>query len=264
MTEMKFEDVGPLQILVIGFDADAKFEGLIIEELERLISGGTIRVIDLRFIARSADGDLLDVELEALSEDERASFGQVIDTLRQAAGEPADAAPGDAIGLGPAEIERFVSGLQPGQSVGIMLFEHTWATRLKAAVRGAGGIALAQGMLTPEAALMVGAEVSAIAEAEASIELAAAVSGAAMLDAAAIVAEAEDIKAAAAVDAIRAMIAAEIIVDTAATAALEALVEADLIGAAAVDAAAQEVIAAAEETNAALDGMTAGAAADGD
>jgi hypothetical protein len=259
---MEFSDIGPLQLLVIGFDADAKFEGLIIEELERLISRGTIRVIDLRFIARGADGDLLDVELEAMSEEERAGFGQVIDALRQAAGEPEDAEPGDTVGLGPDDIERFVSDLQPGQSVGIMLFEHTWATRLKAAVRGAGGIALAQGMLTPEAALMVGAEVSAIAEAEATIELAAAVSGAAMLDAAAVVAAAEDIKAAAAVDAIRAMIAAEIIADTAATAALEAMVEADLISAAAVDAAAQEVIASAEETNAALDAMSAAAPAD--
>ena len=259
---MKFEDVGPLQLLVVGFDADAKFEGLIIEELERLISHGTIRVIDLRFIARGADGELLDVELEAMGEEERAAFGQVIDTLRQAAGEPDGAEAGDTVGLGPADIERFVSDLQPGQSVGIMLFEHTWATRLKAAVRGVGGVALAQGMLTPEAALMVGAEVSAIAEAEATIELAAAVSGAAMLDAAAAVAAAEDIKAAAAIDAVRAMIAAEIIIDTAATAALESLVEADLISAAAVDAAAQEVIAAAEETNAALDSMTAGAPAD--
>ena len=58
------------------------------------------------------------------------------------------------------------------------------------AIRGAGGELIAQGFLTPEAALMVGQEVVAIAEAEATVELAAAISGAAMLDAAAAVAEA--------------------------------------------------------------------------
>ena len=245
---MEFSDVGPLQVLVVGFDADAKFDGLIIEELERLISRGTIRVIDLRFVTCVDDGTVAEVELDALSEEERAGFGQVIDSLRRLAGQEQGVADGSTAGIGPAEIEALITELQPGQSLGVLLFEHTWATELKAVVRGAGGQMLAQGFLTPEAALMVGAEVAAIADAEATIELAAAVSGAAMLDAAAVVAAAEDIKAAAAVDAIRAMIASQIIIDTAATAALEALVEAELISEAAYEAAALEVRAAAEET----------------
>jgi hypothetical protein len=257
---MRFEDVGPLQVLVVGFDADADFSGEIIAELERLISRGTIRVIDLRFLTALEDGTVVDLELDPLSEEERAGFGQVIDSLRALAGQEestgTDAA--GAAGLGPADIDRLVNEIAPGESVGILLFEHTWATQLKAAIRGVGGRMIAQGLLTPEAALMVGAEVAAIADAEAAVELSAAISGAAMLDAAAAIAAAEDIKTAAAVDAIRALIAAEIVVDTAATAALEALVEAELISAAAVDIAAQEVLATAAEAEQALAEISAG------
>lgn len=249
---MEFSEVGPLQVLVVGFEPDATFDGVILAELERLISRGTIRVIDLRFLTCIDDGTVAELELDALSEEERAGFGQVIDSLRQAAGEDPGTLDGATAGIGPEQIEALVSELQPGQSLGILLFEHTWATQLKAAVRGAGGEVVAQGFLTPEAALMVGQEVVAIAEAEATIELAAAVSGAAMLDAAAVVAAAEDIKAAAAIDAIRALIAAEIVADVAATQALEALVAAELVSEAAVEAASAEVLETAAETDRAL------------
>lgn len=259
---MEFSDVGPLQVLVVGFEAGTRFDGLVLEELERLVSRGTIRVVDLRFVTCVDDGTVAEIELDGLSESERAGFGQVIDSLRQLAGQPEGGVDASAAGLGPTEIEALIADLQPGQSIGILLFEHTWATQLKAVLRGVGGQMLAQGMLTPEAAVMVGAEVAAIADAEATIELAAAVSGAAMLDAAAVVAAAEDVKAAAAVDAIRALIAAEIVADTAATYALESLVEAELISEAAYAAAAAEVQATAEVTDRALAARGAGQAQD--
>ncbi|HEY9292427.1 MAG TPA: hypothetical protein VIP98_14170 [Microlunatus sp.] len=251
---MKFEDVGPLQVLVVGFDVDAQFSGSIVEELERLIGSGTIRVIDLRFLTRIDDDTIEEVDLDSLSDDERAGFGQVIDSLRELGGQDGAQA-GDSASLGPADIDRVVSDIQVGQSIGILLFEHTWATRLKTVVRDVGGTMIAQGLLTPEAAFMVGEEVAAIAEAEAAIELATAVSGAAMLDAAAAVAESEDIKAAAAIDTVRALIASEVISDIAATDALESLVDAELISAEAVSAAAEEVLARAEETEQAIDAL---------
>lgn len=257
---MEFSDVGPLQVLVVQFDADARFDGLVLAELERLASRGTIRVIDLRFVTCVEEGVVAEIDLDTLDEDERAGFGQVIDALRELAGQAPGSPPAaDTAGLGPAEIEALIAQLQPGQSLGVLLFEHTWASELKAAIRGAGGVMLAQGFLTPEAALMIGTEVAAIADAEATIELAAAVSGAAMLDAAAVVAAAEDVKAAAAVDAVRALIAAEIVADTAATYALESLVQAELISEAAYAAAAEEVLAAAEETERALAAIAASA-----
>ena len=70
-----------------------------------------------------------------------------------------------------------------GTSALVLLIEHLWARELKGAVRGAGGIPIIQGFLTPEALLMVGAELRAVVEAEDTIALAQAVQGAAILSA---------------------------------------------------------------------------------
>ncbi len=78
---MDFNDIGPLQLLVVGFGPDAEFEGLVLDELERLTARGLIRVIDLRFVTKDDDGELLAIELSGIDADEAAEFGAVIDRL---------------------------------------------------------------------------------------------------------------------------------------------------------------------------------------
>jgi hypothetical protein len=267
---MDFNDIGPLQLLVVGFGPDAEFEGLVLDELERLTARGLIRVIDLRFVTKDDDGELLAIELSGVDEDEAAEFGAVIDRLIGLA-EGTDAVDDESTspegtvdrsyGIGAEQLQELAADMEPGDSVAMLLFEHTWASELKAAIRITGGFPIAQGFLTPEAALMVGAEVQAIAEAEAAIELADAISGAAMLDAIATVAAAEDIKATAAVEAVQALMVAGLIIDAAADEALAALIEAELIAETAVGAAA-EIVAADQQESA--EAITAIAAASGD
>ncbi|WP_157975799.1 hypothetical protein [Brachybacterium sp. YJGR34] len=251
---MTFDEVGPLQVLAVGFGPVADFTGEIVAELEALVAGGTIRVIDMRFLSRVDEETVVDLDLYDMDEEDAVEIGSVIDALRAAAG-ATETASGGELGIGAREIEQIAQEIPVGESVGILLFEHSWATRLKAAVRGVGGEMIAQGLLTPEAALIVGEEVAAIAEAEASIEIAEAVTGAALLDATAAVAEAEDIKAAAAIDTLRTLIAAEIVSDTAVVDALGSIVDAELISAAAIEAAAGEVADRARETDEALDAL---------
>jgi hypothetical protein len=201
---MNFNDIGPLQLLVVGFGPDAEFEGLVLDELERLTARGLIRVIDLRFLTKDDDGELLAIEMTGVDDDEAAEFGAVIDRLIGLAERTDDdsasprAASDRSYGIGVEQLEELAEDMEPGDSVAMLLFEHTWASELKAAIRITGGFPIAQGFLTPEAAMMVGAEVQAIAEAEAAIDLADAISGAAMLDAMAAFAAAEDIEAVAA------------------------------------------------------------------
>jgi hypothetical protein len=260
---MDFNDIGPLQLLVVGFGPDAEFEGLVLDELERLTARGLIRVIDLRFVAKDGDGGVVALELSGIDADEAAEFGAVIDRLMgiaEGAGNESaavDTAVDRSFGIGPDQLAEIADDLAPGDSVGILLFEHTWAAELKAAIRTTGGFPIAQGFLTPEAALMVGAEVQAIAEAEAAIELADAISGAAMLDAIATVAAAEDVKATAAVEAVQALMVAGLIIDAAADEALAALLEAELITEAAVGAAFEAVTAAEQEADEALAAIAA-------
>ena len=260
---MDFNDIGPLQLLVVGFGPDAEFEGLVLDELERLTARGLIRVIDLRFVTKDDDGELLAIELSGVDEDEAAEFGAVIDRLIGLA-EGANAEPASpegmvdrSYGIGAEQLRELAADMEPGDSVAMLLFEHTWASELKAAIRVTGGFPIAQGFLTPEAALMVGAEVQAIAEAEAAIELADAIYGAAMLDAIATVAAAEDIKATAAVEAVQALMVAGLIIYAAADEALAALIEAELIAETAVGAAAEIVAADQQESAEAIAAIAA-------
>ena len=55
--------IGPVQLLAIGFDPEAKFEGKILKELERLEDSNTIRILDLLFVKK----DKKNSELIALS-----------------------------------------------------------------------------------------------------------------------------------------------------------------------------------------------------
>ncbi|MDH3679565.1 MAG: hypothetical protein OEV40_06380 [Acidimicrobiia bacterium] len=260
---MNANDIGPLQLLVVGFGPDAEFEGLVLDELERLTARGLIRVVDLRFVTKDSEGSIEAIELTDLGSDEATEYGSVIDALIGLRARPSgDLAGSDdteeqSFGLGPDELEALARDLRPGEAVGLLLFEHTWATELKAAIRATGGFPIAQGLLTPEALLMVGAEVQAIAEAEAAIELADAISGAAMLDAIAVVAAAEDIKTAAAIEAVQALIVAGLIADAAAEDALEALLAAELIEEAAIEAATEEAARAIRETDQALGALAA-------
>ena len=173
------------------------------------------------------------------------------------------------VGLTPDDIRRFAAELEPGTAALFLLFEHTWASELKQAVRNAGGVPVVQGFLTPEAVLLVGAELQAMVEAEATIELAEAVKGAALLDAlmtleeAALAADealrvsdevvsmANTIRAQAAAEAVRALIVADLLGDADAQEAAAVLVAAGVIDAEALAEAEQAVQAAQAEAAAA-------------
>lgn len=255
---MDFDHIGPMQMLVVGFGEDAEFQGEILDELERLSTHGLIRVIDLQFVQKTVEGDLVALEGTGLDEFEAAEFGAVIGGLlglgaggeigaEMGAEAGALTALDRAYGMTVADVREIADGLEPGEAVGMLLFEHTWAARLKHAIRHTGGVPIAQGFLTPEALLMVGRELQAIVEAQATIEVAEAVKGAAILDALITIEEAEQVKSAAVAEAVRTLIVAGMIEDAAAQEAIDALVVAGLIEEAAMAEAAEAVAAAEAE-----------------
>ena len=215
--------IGPIQLVVIGFPRDAQFRGEIIRELTELRGRGVVRLIDALFVRKDDQGRISSTMRESdVTLEQREMLGAVAggllgyiaggeDVAVQAADETAQAIAEGAFGLGLGDLQRIKDAIGPGQAALLLLFEHTWATALKGAVRGAGGVPLVQGFLTPEALVLVGAEVRAVVEAEATIALADAVKGAAVLDALAMVEEAEAVKQAAAAEAARALIAAGLI-----------------------------------------------------
>ena len=139
-----------------------------------------------------------------------------------------------------------------------MLVEHGWAQPLFDAIAESGGALVGEGFLTPEAGLLVGAEVAAMEEAARVIAAAQADEADAMLlamaaeaQAAEAIAASEAIRTAAAADAIRALITAGIVEEAAAVEAVEALTAAGIIVAAADEAATEAVAEAAATVKAA-------------
>src|SRR5262245_16078813 len=158
-------EIGPVQLVAIGFGPDADLEGRIVGELAELERQGTVRVLDLLFVAKEEDGDL--VVLEHQGEDLGAIIGALLgfdfDDDEAPVGD-AGQVDGHAFGLSREDIEGIAASLPAGHSAGLLLVEHVWARRFKAAVRDAGGVPLGEGFLTPEAIASVGAELVAMSE----------------------------------------------------------------------------------------------------
>ena len=152
-------EIGPVQLLNIGFEPGANFEGRIADELAKLESERTIRVLDLLFIGRDTDSD----EIVVLEHQEE-SMGAIVGALLglQLDGEATDE---HSFGFTQDEIEQMGAGLDPGGAAGLMLIEHVWARDLKRAVRDAGGRMLGQDFLTPETVAAVEPKLAAISAA---------------------------------------------------------------------------------------------------
>ena len=164
------QEIGPVQLLAVGFDPDARFEGRIIDELESLERHETIRILDLLFVGKDAEtGDLLALDYQG--EELGAIVGALLgfDFER---GQPSDLSEveGHAFGLSPKEIQGIAASLHPGDSAGFLLIEHLWARDLKFAIRDAGGFPLGEGFLTPEALSEVATELLAMSEALEELE----------------------------------------------------------------------------------------------
>ena len=162
-----------------------------------------VRVIDVLFVEKDESGELRSTMHETdFSEAERLRLGAVAGGLigLRAGGEAgavvgaemgATAVAERDAGLSLDRLAELADLIPPGTAAAILVVEHHWATRLRDAVRDAGGRTLMQAMITPEAIALVGDELRARIEAEEAIEIAEAVKFAAAMDIALTLAEAD-------------------------------------------------------------------------
>jgi uncharacterized membrane protein len=156
-------EIGPVQLMQVGFDPGANFEGRIADELARLEKERTIRVLDLLFVAKDPDSEEL-VVLEHQEEKMGAIVGALLG-LKLEGDASSDAPEGEtqhSFGFTGAEIEEMGASLPPGGSAGLMLIEHVWARGLKRAIRDAGGRSLGESFLTPETVAAMEPKLAAI------------------------------------------------------------------------------------------------------
>ncbi len=142
-------DIGPLEYVVLGFE-NGQFASIVLPELNAIQESGLIRVVDLLFVSKDADGTVSMQEVSELGEDDLAAYTGLAD---------------DLAGLLTAEdVDRLAKEILPGTWAVIVLFEHSWTLQLADAVRRAGGVLFTGGMVTPDALAQVSAELTAAKE----------------------------------------------------------------------------------------------------
>ena len=120
--------LGPIEVLEIGFPGN-QFNGEIAPALADLIDSNTIRILDLVFISKDADGEVAAFEYDEL--EELAAFGDL---------------DGEVGGLiGPDDIAHAAEGLEPNSSAALLIWEDTWAIPVVEAMRSSGGVLLEGG-----------------------------------------------------------------------------------------------------------------------
>lgn len=121
-------DMGPVEYLAMAFPGN-KFRGEIAPELRKLVDGGIVRILDLTFVKRDADGSVHALELSALDPEE----ARVFDDINGEVG---------AL-LSEEDIAIIAEEFPPNSSAAIVVWENTWAVPLAKAVRRADGILVA-------------------------------------------------------------------------------------------------------------------------
>ena len=117
--------LGPVEVAIIGFPGN-KFTGKIVPAIVDLVEAGTIRVLDLLFVAKDLDGTILSLTLADLDGDLLPDFAGV--EIHE---------PG---ALGAEDADEVADDLEPGSSVALLAWENTWAARFVDALRQADAV----------------------------------------------------------------------------------------------------------------------------
>ena len=138
--------IGPLEFAVIGCKGH-QFTREILPELNSIQEKGLIRVVDLFFVRKDANGTVTVLEVHDLNDEELAAF----DPIKE-----------DLMGLlTPEDIARLTEAIPPDTSAVIVLLEHAWIVRLTEGLNRAGAVLLAGGMVSQSAMEQLEAELKA-------------------------------------------------------------------------------------------------------
>ena len=140
--------LGPLEYTVIGFEGN-RFDGSIADEIRRLVDSGTIALVDVVFITKDIDENVLAVELDNKDDARFTGFTPLLE--------------GTMGLLTQEDIDKLAGDLPPDTSALVLLFEHRWAENVKRAIIDAGGFLVSRETITPEALEMLNAELEAAA-----------------------------------------------------------------------------------------------------
>jgi Family of unknown function (DUF6325) len=119
------EELGPVDIVVIGYSPDAPMTGEAIPLLLDLVDRRIIRVLDVLFVVKNADGTFSGFEAQDLEADQIGDFKEF---------------EGASTGLlGEEDVKTAAEAIEPGTAAVAIVYENRWAAPFAAAVRRNGG-----------------------------------------------------------------------------------------------------------------------------
>ena len=122
------EELGPIDIVVIAYPADAPMTGDAVPIVMDLVERGIIRVLDVLVVMQNEDGTFSGFEASDLEAD---SIGD----LKMFEGASTGL-------LGEDDVATASEALEPGTAAVMIVYENRWAAPFVAAVRRYGGVVL--------------------------------------------------------------------------------------------------------------------------
>jgi|ERR1022692_395520 hypothetical protein len=119
---LEADAIGPVDVAVIAFEGN-QFNGDVAPALAELQASGTVRVIDVAFLRKEANGATAILE---------AADGSVSEAFEQIADSQFDL-------LNEADLDNLAVALEPNSSAMVIVWENTWAARFASAVRQSHG-----------------------------------------------------------------------------------------------------------------------------
>ena len=133
------DELGPVDWIVVEFPTENFGDGTLAPILADYVDRGLIRILDMLFLQKDADGGLEFAELEDVGN------GPLSD-LRSAETEL-------AMVLSEDDVLDLAVTIEPGHSGALLVSENLWAAPFGAAVRHAGGELVASGRIPVQALL---------------------------------------------------------------------------------------------------------------
>ena len=120
-------EIGPVDYMIVAFPGN-EFRGEIAPALSDLVEAGTIRIIDLAFVGKSASGEIVAFELTDLDPEVKKGLEKMGVEVSGLFNED------DLMSAGEE--------LEPNSSAALLLWENVWARDVAQKMRDAGGILL--------------------------------------------------------------------------------------------------------------------------
>jgi hypothetical protein len=121
---MSKPELGPVDYMIVAFPGN-EFKGEIAPALADLVENGTIRIIDLAFVAKDSEGDTAAFELMDIDPEVRKgieNLGVEIEGL-----------------FNDEDLAAAAEELEPNSSAALLVWENVWARKVAQAMRDAGG-----------------------------------------------------------------------------------------------------------------------------